>query len=127
MQIFTDRLQSCCSPSLFLFFLSLQKAKEKPAHQIVLQDLFILWLVNWELRHHLFMLGGQKLGNSYETKPQRGWRKRPTVPRTHTVTNTQRKILSITMATYFQSSSTCEEEWDKNISCESTEEGSSND
>lgn len=31
------------------------------------------------------------------------------VPRMHTVTNTQRKILSITMATYFQSSSTCEQ------------------
>lgn len=46
--------------------------------------------------------------SGYETKPKRGWRKRPTVPRTHTVTNTQRKILSITMATYFQSSSTCE-------------------
>lgn len=44
---------------------------------------------------------------NYETKPQRGWRKRPTVPRTQTVTKTHRKILSITIATYFQSSSTC--------------------
>lgn len=49
-----------------------------------------------------------RLLSSYETKPKSGWRKRPTVPRTQTVTNTQRKILSITMATYFQSSSTCE-------------------
>lgn len=42
-----------------------------------------------------------------------GWRKSPSVPSTHTVTKTQRKILSMTMATYFQSSSTCgdEKEW----------------
>lgn len=60
---------------------------------------------------HLFRNGGDEpwLVSSYETKPQRGWMKRPKVPRTHTVTNTQRKILSITMATYFQSSSTCEQ------------------
>lgn len=35
-----------------------------------------------------------------------GWRKSPSVPNTHTVTKTQRKILSMTIATYFQSSST---------------------
>lgn len=34
----------------------------------------------------------------------RGCRKRPAVPRMHTRTKTHRKILSITMATYFQSS-----------------------
>lgn len=64
--------------------------------------------------------------SSYETKPQRGWRKRPMVPRTHTVTNTQRKILSITMATYFQSSSTCEG-GSKNNECETTEESVNSD
>lgn len=35
-----------------------------------------------------------------------GWRNSPRVPSTHTVTKTHRKILSMTMATYFQSSST---------------------
>ncbi|KAJ8382642.1 hypothetical protein SKAU_G00034200 [Synaphobranchus kaupii] len=35
-----------------------------------------------------------------------GWRNRPSVPSTQTSTNTQRKILSMTMATYFQSSAT---------------------
>ncbi len=36
-----------------------------------------------------------------------GCRKSPAVPRMHTRTNTQRKIRSITIATYFQSSWTC--------------------
>lgn len=35
-----------------------------------------------------------------------GWRNSPRVPSTHTITNTHRKIRSMTMATYFQSSST---------------------
>lgn len=36
-----------------------------------------------------------------------GGRKRPTVPSRQTRTNTQRKMRSMTMATYFQSSFTC--------------------
>jgi len=43
---------------------------------------------------------------NYEKKPIRGCRKSPRVPSTHTSTKTQRKMRSITMATYFQSSST---------------------
>lgn len=36
-----------------------------------------------------------------------GGRKSPMVPRKHTIINNQRNILSMTMATYFQSSFTC--------------------
>lgn len=36
-----------------------------------------------------------------------GGRKRPIVPNKHTMMNIHRKILSITIATYFQSSFTC--------------------
>lgn len=36
-----------------------------------------------------------------------GGRKRPMVPSRHTIMNIQRKMRSITMATYFQSSFTC--------------------
>ena len=46
----------------------------------------------------------------------RGWRKRPAVPRMHTRTKTHKKILSITMATYFQSSCTCERITEKTFS-----------
>lgn len=53
---------------------------------------------------------------SYFKKLISGWRKSPIVPRTHTVTKTHKKILSMTMATYFQSSSTCRCKSGNNIS-----------
>lgn len=42
------------------------------------------------------------------SQSNRGWRKRPAVPMMHTRIKTQRNIRSITMATYFHSSCTCE-------------------
>lgn len=51
---------------------------------------------------------GPKPGPGNQIIPARnGGRKSPTVPRKQTMINSQRNILSITMATYFQSSFTC--------------------
>lgn len=53
----------------------------------------------------------------------KGCRKRPAVPRMHTRIKTHRNILSITMATYFQSSWTCSERERKQQTGEKEERG----
>lgn len=51
---------------------------------------------------------GSKQGTGNQIIPAKnGGRKSPTVPRKQTMMNNQRNILSMTMATYFQSSFTC--------------------
>lgn len=71
----------------------------------------------WAMTKILFMtvwrISFVKLQMSSPTNS--GWRKRPAVPRMHTRTKTHRNILSITMATYFQSSWTCQRRHSKNI------------
>lgn len=84
------------------------RQETEPEHLMVPQDPKLLHLIGWELRVHLFQTESPERCSTHERKLMRGWRNRPMVPRMHTVTKTQRKILSITMATYFQSSSTCE-------------------
>lgn len=100
---------------LLPFSAEVKKQRQHLEQQLQDFNLFF-WLVktSTESLGHSSLIGGQSVGQSglwqgsgYETKPNSGWTNRPTVPRTHTVTNTHRKILSITMATYFQSSSTC--------------------
>lgn len=70
------------------------------------------WPQRWTLEAAAKMVSSA----TFEPKPgignqiipaRNGGRNSPTVPRMQTMMNSQRNILSITMATYFQSSFTC--------------------